>query len=272
MIVVSDTSSINYLISIGCVDVLEQLFGAVAIPEAVRAELLDPATPALVRAWTEAPPEWLTIYAVTEDASPELASLDDGERAAIVLAERLAADLILLDERAGRRRAAERGLGVTGLLGVLVEAARRGLLDRTDTLARLEGTTFRASPALLEAVAAQANRPGQPVPTRRDDTVVAEVRAAVSATIRHHFTWLESRYTADDPRRDTIAEVREAMLTWATGCDARELPADRGTLAGDIRRAALDAASGDSPDPLAVAARDAYRRYQALQRTMEGVA
>ena len=44
------------------------------------------------------------------------------ERAAIMLAESIKADLILLGEKTARRVAAERGLRVTGLLGVLGEA------------------------------------------------------------------------------------------------------------------------------------------------------
>jgi predicted nucleic acid-binding protein len=38
---------------------------------------------------------------------------------------------------------------VTGTLGVLEEAARRGLLNLPDALARLQQTSFRASPTLL---------------------------------------------------------------------------------------------------------------------------
>jgi predicted nucleic acid-binding protein len=54
--------------------------------------------------------------------------LDPGESAAIVLALEVGADLILADERKGRRKAAEMGLEVVGLLGVINEAKRRGLI------------------------------------------------------------------------------------------------------------------------------------------------
>ncbi len=39
MIVVSDTSPINYLLEIGHIDVLSKLFGTIVIPTAVFAEL-----------------------------------------------------------------------------------------------------------------------------------------------------------------------------------------------------------------------------------------
>ena len=38
MIVISDTSPLNYLILIECIDVLPQLYGRVVIPEGVLAE------------------------------------------------------------------------------------------------------------------------------------------------------------------------------------------------------------------------------------------
>ena len=80
-----------------------------------------------------------------------LERLQAGERAAILLAESTMADMILLDEKAARRVAATRGLRVTGILGVLSEAATRGLLDLASAIDRLRMTSFRASPALLKA-------------------------------------------------------------------------------------------------------------------------
>jgi predicted nucleic acid-binding protein len=61
------------------------------------------------------------------------------------------ADIILLDEKAPRRIAANRGLRVTGLLGNLGEAATRGLVELTPAIDHLRTTSFRSSPALLKA-------------------------------------------------------------------------------------------------------------------------
>ena len=81
-----------------------------------------------------------------------MSGLDEGETAAIALAEFLRADLLLIDERDGYRAAQRRGLAVTGTLGLLDLAAERGLINFADTIRSLEQTTFRRPEALLEVL------------------------------------------------------------------------------------------------------------------------
>jgi len=73
-------------------------------------------------------------------------------QAAILLAEAIPADIILLDEKSARRVAADRGLRITGTLGVLGEAAARGVVDLAAAIDQLRKTTFRYSPALKETL------------------------------------------------------------------------------------------------------------------------
>ena len=54
--------------------------------------------------------------------------LDPGETAAILVADPLRADLLLIDERVGRAVAQERGPAVRGTLGVLVQARQSTVL------------------------------------------------------------------------------------------------------------------------------------------------
>jgi len=78
--------------------------------------------------------------------------LDSGERSAISLALLIQATQILMDDMDGRLEAERRNLKVTGTLGILVEAHRRGLLDLDSSLAQLSGTSFYMSPRLVDMV------------------------------------------------------------------------------------------------------------------------
>jgi predicted nucleic acid-binding protein len=155
MIVISDTSPICYLLLIGEIELLPQLYGQVLIPQVVQQELADERSPQLVQTWIAQPPEWLLIQAVDASSDNDLDNLDPGERAAIVLAEQQGADLLLIDELLGRRVALSRQLRVTGVLGVLDEAARQNLVDFPEAIARLQQTTFRASSKLIQLLLQQ---------------------------------------------------------------------------------------------------------------------
>ena len=52
------------------------------------------------------------------------------------------------------------GLTVTGTLGVLDLAARRGLLDLAATFAKLRATNFRYPPEIMDALLAQHRKEG----------------------------------------------------------------------------------------------------------------
>ena len=152
MTVVADTSTLCYLVLIDCPDLLPQLYGQIHVPPAVRAELLHAGAPAQVRDWAAHWPDWIQVHPVSPSNDAALARLHAGEREAIHLATMLRADLVLLDEKAARAVAEQRNLGVAGLLGVLLEASRRGLVDLPAAIDRLRQTTFRASPQLLREV------------------------------------------------------------------------------------------------------------------------
>ena len=150
MIVVADTSPLNYLILIGHIEILRQIYGEVVIPPAVQDELLAPEAPTPVKLWMSHPPPWLEIRTPNRINTLLHPSLDDGEREAIALAQMGGVgSLLLIDELLGRREATRLGLEVIGTLGILYRAHERGLLNLHEAIERLRATSFKVSDALL---------------------------------------------------------------------------------------------------------------------------
>ena len=117
--VVADTSPLNYLVLIGEVDVLAELYGEVLVPEVVIAELTDVEAPSAVGSWASNLPFWIDVRP-TPVSDERLERLDEGERAAILLAEaQLSPVLLLIDDAEGRAEAERRNIAATGTLGVL---------------------------------------------------------------------------------------------------------------------------------------------------------
>lgn len=151
-LVVADTSPLRYLVQIGQIDLLPRIFEKTFLPLAVADELRHPSAPPAVRGWMQQPPAWLEVIPVVEVDDPALDALDRGERSAIALGLSLEADLILIDDRKGAVVARDKGFEVTGTLGVLDLAARRGLVDLVDVFDRLKGTNFRYRQSLFDAL------------------------------------------------------------------------------------------------------------------------
>ncbi len=119
MIIVSDTSPINYLVLIGQINILEKLFGRVLIPQAVFNEMQREKTPASVKAWIDAAPPWLEVRQADPAWFTPKRVIGDGEREAIALAKELNAFAILMDDRDGTKEARENNLQVLGTINIL---------------------------------------------------------------------------------------------------------------------------------------------------------
>ena len=162
-VVVSDTSPLHYLILCGTETVLPRLFQQVMIPPKVFRELQQPNTPLPVQQWARSLPTWATVQAPkTLNLSLDI---DAGELEAICLAREINAAAVLMDDRAGRSAAIHCGLAVIGTIGLLEQAAARGLLELPDTMERLRKTNARLHPELIRAAlerdkARKQTRPG----------------------------------------------------------------------------------------------------------------
>ncbi len=158
MIVVSNTSPITNLAAIGQLDLLRQLYTCVIIPTAVYNEMVkaNKLVPGAIEVQTL---PWIQSQAIMDfDRVTEILesqeNIDLGEAEAIVLTLELNADLLLMDERRGRTLATGYGLNVTGLLGVLLQAKRNGLISTVKPLLDrlIEQADFRVSSQLYTTI------------------------------------------------------------------------------------------------------------------------
>ncbi len=163
MIVVSDTSPITNLAAISQLDLLQQLYTSLIIPTAVYNEMVevDKVVPGAVEVQTLS---WIQTQAVADaqrvtDLQTSQENIDLGEAEAIILAVELKADLLLMDERRGRALATSYGLSVTGLLGVLLQAKRNGLISAVKPLMDqlIEQVDFRVSSQLYTTILQSAS-------------------------------------------------------------------------------------------------------------------
>jgi predicted nucleic acid-binding protein len=148
VIVVADTSSLNYLVRMNQAELLQLLYGRVVLPHAVRDEMLANGAPNEVCAWAAQLPDWIDLVSALHIDATLSERLGAGEREAISLALEMSADVVLMDDHPGRLAAEERGLFASGTLSVLLQASRLGLLDFEMAMLELKALGFRMSTAI----------------------------------------------------------------------------------------------------------------------------
>jgi len=125
--IVSNTTPLLSLLKIGKLDILLDLYGKVMIPQAVYREIeagndKDYYVDVSKLGWIEITPIQSFF------ARPYLFDLDDGEAETIMLAREQEADLAIIDEKLGRRYAAQLSIPITGTIGILLKAKEQGLI------------------------------------------------------------------------------------------------------------------------------------------------
>jgi len=106
---------------------LKELFSEIIIPDSVEKELAAiPSQLKLVNSKS-----WIKTESITntELFYELLKHLDDGEAESIVLSIEMEAELLLIDEKKGRRIATEYGVKISGLIGVLIKAKEQLLIS-----------------------------------------------------------------------------------------------------------------------------------------------
>jgi predicted nucleic acid-binding protein len=152
VIIVSDSSPLVVLSLVDCLWLLDDLFNEVLIPRKVYEEATIEG-----KQGAESIARWATGK-IAEASSSNLVSdgtitLDAGESEAITLYKDKSADYLLIDERKGRKVAADMGIKITGSLGILVAAKKKGLIQTIKPfIQKLRQTNQRFSEQLLNDI------------------------------------------------------------------------------------------------------------------------
>lgn len=135
MIVISDTTPLISLIKINHLELIEELFGEIQIPDSVYRELVSndrfKAEAEEIRKYSN-----IKRVKVTNEKSVRLlqraTGLDIGESEAIILSDQIKADLLLMDEVKGRQVARNMGISIMGTIGILMQAFDSKLLNKKE--------------------------------------------------------------------------------------------------------------------------------------------
>lgn len=158
MIIVSDTSPLVCFLHLNQVNLLKDLFVNVIIPLSVFNELIKAK---LINENFLQANSFIRIETPRDKKKVEelMLILDEGESEAIVLSLELKAELLLIDEAPGREIARQYGIPIKGILGVLLQAKERKLINKVKPLIdRLQTEiNFRINNNLLRKILIEAN-------------------------------------------------------------------------------------------------------------------
>ena len=131
MIVVSDTTPLIGLASIGKLEVLQRLFDEVYIPQAVYDETVTHGRSEGSAKQDVDNADWIHIVQVQDRLAVNvlLDEMDLGEVETIVLAGEMKADWVLMDEKKGRRKLSQLDIPKIGTIGILLKAKQTGLIS-----------------------------------------------------------------------------------------------------------------------------------------------
>lgn len=153
-LLVADAGPLIALARVHRLDLPARLFSRILVPSVVLAECLAgdrPGATSIEAAVAKTP--WKVIPVVVHEIPADLATLGNGEAAAIHVAQAHKGAMLLMDDWVGRRTAAARGLRVIGVLGLLVAARQQRMLRAIRPLIhQLDDAGYHLAPELVEAV------------------------------------------------------------------------------------------------------------------------
>lgn len=127
--VIVNSTPLIVLCGIGRLHILKDMYEEIFIPSAVFREVTAKDDSVCVQIRSAG--DWIRVEQIKDHSEKKMykAKLHDGEVEVMILAQEQKADLIILDDNAAKKTAKYLGLTVTGTLGVLLKAKRRGIID-----------------------------------------------------------------------------------------------------------------------------------------------
>ena len=157
--VIVNSTPLIILCTIGRLDILKALYGDIYIPNAVYKEVTAKQDSACMILKQEVG-QWIHVEMIHNQSDRKMykAKLHDGEVEVMILAQEQKADLVILDDNAAKKTAKYLGLTVTGTLGVLIKAKKKGLIEQVSPLlTEMKENDFYISKSLEQIVLEQVN-------------------------------------------------------------------------------------------------------------------
>ncbi len=149
---ISNTGPLIALAIVNKLDILRLLFESVVVPQAVHEEILQGGqlNKGLVLYQNS---QWIRVQRLSESPDILLNSvLDKGEASVIQLARECRADIVLIDERKGRKIARDiYNMNVIGTAGILIEAKQKGIIPNIrDSLTEMCNSGYRIHDNIID--------------------------------------------------------------------------------------------------------------------------
>ena len=136
MAILVDSSTILALASIGELGFLKDLFVSIVISEEIKDEILFREGPTK-DAINEALGDWIVVKAAPRNNRSSMGTgLGTGERSLFALFR--PGDVLIIDDALARRTARTKGMGFTGLLGLLIAAVQEKVIKKDRGISVLE--------------------------------------------------------------------------------------------------------------------------------------
>jgi predicted nucleic acid-binding protein len=157
-IVIDTAPLISLVAALGDLKVLQSLYSQVLVPFEVCQEIRAGGSSGFAVAEFEAA-SWLQKWSIPLEISPPLlsSSLDKGEAAVIQLAINESVRTVCIDETVGRRFAKLNGLLVTGSVGILLRAKKKGYpFSMQEAIEQMKNRGIRLSEKVVNFALEQA--------------------------------------------------------------------------------------------------------------------